>query len=53
MSLFIGTLAFEDPEHAKAVRIGVLTGSTFSAILGYILLRMATSADRAETAAAS
>lgn len=53
MSLFIGTLAFDDPEHAKAVRIGVLTGSTFSAIVGYILLRMATSNSRADAATAS
>lgn len=32
MSLFIGTLAFDDPEHAKAVRIGVRSGSPLSAI---------------------
>lgn len=43
MSLFIGTLAFSDPEHAAAVRIGVLSGSTLSAILGYIVLRYALS----------
>jgi NhaA family Na+:H+ antiporter len=41
MSLFIGTLAFSDPEHAKAVRIGVLTGSTVSGLLGYLVLRFA------------
>ena len=41
MSLFIGTLAFSDPEHAAAVRIGVLTGSTLSGILGYLVLRIA------------
>jgi len=39
MSLFIGTLAFSDPEHAAAVRIGVLAGSIASAILGFLLLR--------------
>ncbi len=39
MSLFIGTLAFSDPEHAAAVRIGVLAGSTASALLGYYVLR--------------
>lgn len=38
MSLFIGTLAFPDPEHAAEIRIGVLSGSTISALLGYILL---------------
>jgi len=42
MSLFIGTLAFADPEHASAVRIGVLTGSTLSAVIGYLVLRWAT-----------
>lgn len=39
MSLFIGTLAFADPEHAAAVRIGVLAGSILSGILGYAVLR--------------
>jgi len=40
MSLFIGTLAFSDPEYARAVRLGVLSGSTLSAICGYVLLRL-------------
>ena len=43
MSLFIGTLAFTDPEHAAAVRIGVLTGSLMSGLLGYAVLRYALS----------
>ncbi len=38
MSLFIGTLAFEDIEHATSVRLGVLTGSLLSAIAGTIVL---------------
>jgi len=38
MSLFIGTLAFEDIEHVAAVRLGVLSGSLLSAIGGYVLL---------------
>ncbi len=38
MSLFIGTLAFEDIEHAAAVRLGVLGGSLISAVGGYLLL---------------
>jgi len=43
MSLFIGTLAFSAPEHAAAVRIGVLAGSIASALLGYLILRHALS----------
>ena len=39
MSLFIGTLAFDDPEHLTAVRLGVLLGSTFAGIAGYLVLR--------------
>ncbi|MCI0399795.1 MAG: Na+/H+ antiporter NhaA [Gammaproteobacteria bacterium] len=38
MSLFIGTLAFPDPEYAPAIRVAVLSGSLFSAIVGYIIL---------------
>ena len=41
MSLFIGTLAFEDPVFAAPVRIGVLAGSIASALLGYLVLRAA------------
>ena len=39
MSLFIGTLAFEGPDHQAAVRIGVLSGSLLSGIVGYVTLR--------------
>lgn len=40
MSLFIGTLAFQQSalEYSVATRVGVLGGSTISAILGLILL---------------
>lgn len=41
MSLFIGMLAFSDPARAADVRIGVLSGSLLSAIVGYVLLRRA------------
>lgn len=41
MSLFIGTLAFDDVEHQTAVRLGVLLGSALSGVLGYLLLRTA------------
>ena len=39
MSLFIGGLAFELSEFKAPVRLGVLTGSIVSALLGYALLR--------------
>lgn len=42
MSLFIGTLAFEDPAMAAGVRLGVLGGSFISAIVGLGLLWWAT-----------
>ncbi|HET9843467.1 MAG TPA: Na+/H+ antiporter NhaA, partial [Gammaproteobacteria bacterium] len=41
MSLFIGTLAFYDLETQAAVRLGVLIGSLFSAILGCIIIVIA------------
>ena len=40
MSLFIGTLAFGDPLHAAEVRLGVLSGSVFSASLALIVLAL-------------
>ncbi|MCL5778320.1 Na+/H+ antiporter NhaA [Limibaculum sp. FT325] len=43
MSLFIGTLAFSDPEHQNAVRLGVLAGSLLSGLTGSIVLARATS----------
>ncbi len=51
MSLFVGTLAFSDPEHAKAVRLGVLMGSFFSAVLGYMMLRWLWARDQRALAA--
>jgi NhaA family Na+:H+ antiporter len=41
MSLFIGTLAFPDPQFEAQVRLGVLAGSLLSAIVGYVVLRFA------------
>jgi NhaA family Na+:H+ antiporter len=40
MSLFIGTLAFSDAEHAAQLRLGVLAGSLLSALVGYLVLRL-------------
>ena len=43
MSLFIGNLAFvENIEHIDGVKIGVLTGSLLSALIGYSLLLLTT-----------
>jgi NhaA family Na+:H+ antiporter len=39
MSLFIGSLAFDDLAHATAIRLGVFSGSLFSAVAGYFWLR--------------
>ncbi len=39
MSLFIGSLAYHDPFLNNEVRLGVLTGSTLAAVLGYTILR--------------
>ena len=41
MSLFIGTLAFETAEQLDQVRLGVLLGSVFSAIVGFAVLKYA------------
>jgi len=42
MSLFVGNLAFvEYSNHLDGMKIGVLTGSTFSAVVGYFLLLFA------------
>ena len=39
MSLFIGTLAFDDVAYESQVRLGVLVGSLLSAVVGYAVLR--------------
>ena len=39
MSLFIGALAFEEPAEQAAVRLGVLSGSLLSGLVGYATLR--------------
>jgi NhaA family Na+:H+ antiporter len=43
MSLFIGGLSFSDAEMMNQVRLGVLSGSIISAILGYVVLMSTTS----------
>ena len=51
MSLFIGTLAYEDPAYSAGIRLGVLGGSILSGVLGYLVLRLALSERRAGHAA--
>jgi Na+:H+ antiporter, NhaA family len=41
MSLFIGTLAFDEALHLIELRIGVLAGSLLSAVAGYVVLAAA------------
>ena len=48
MSLFIGTLSFTSNDLMNEVRLGVLAGSAISAVLGFIVLRMASSPARTE-----
>ena len=38
MSIFIATLAFSDPELIDMAKLGILTGSLLSAVLGYVFL---------------
>jgi NhaA family Na+:H+ antiporter len=42
MSLFIGSLSFDDQSLMNSVRLGVLSGSFLSAIVGFIVLQQAT-----------
>lgn len=46
MSLFIGTLAFPPGDLLKDVRLGVMSGSLVSIILGYIVLRRSLSSQK-------
>lgn len=41
MSLFIAGLAFEDPARLEAAKIGILSGSLMSALVGWLVLRLA------------
>ena len=50
MSLFIGTLAFSDIEFQNSVRLGVLSGSLLSGLLGAAVLAYATASGHAPSA---
>ena len=41
MSLFLGALAFVEPDLIDAAKVGTLAGSLLSALLGYCVLRFA------------
>lgn len=41
MSLFIGSLAFDSPDVMNTVRLGVISGSLLSGVVGFVVLRMA------------
>ncbi|QDU20839.1 Na+/H+ antiporter NhaA [Urbifossiella limnaea] len=41
MSLFVAGLAFDDPAHLTAAKVGILAGSTASAVLGAVVLMIA------------
>lgn len=41
MSLFIGSLSFDDHNLVNQMRLGVMVGSAVSAVLGYLVLRLA------------
>ncbi len=45
MSLFIGNLAFTDAEQIETVKLGVISGSLVSGLLGYCMLRWAPTAN--------
>ena len=49
MSLFIGLLAFSDPDMQDRVKVGILIGSLIAGLLGYTILRVT---NRRETTAA-
>ena len=51
MSLFIGTLAFDQAQQLNEVRLGVLLGSTISAIAGVIVLKLSLQ-ERSQTSGA-
>ena len=48
MSLFIGSLSFADPELMNAVRLGVLSRSLISGVVGFAVLRMSATAQEEE-----
>jgi len=52
MSLFIGSLSFEGDQMMNMVRLGVMSGSFLSAVVGYLVLKHATQTSAAEVSPA-
>lgn len=50
MSLFIAELAFSDPAHITAAKLGILSASAVAGLAGYIVLRRAAGPPRPESA---
>lgn len=53
MSLFIGGLSFEDAALMNEVRLGVLSGSVVSGVMGYVALMLASKRSALDTAQAA
>lgn len=51
MSLFIGSLSFADPVMMDAVRVGVLSGSLVSGLIGFAVLRLSAASPGEDLAA--
>lgn len=52
MSLFIGMLAFDDPQLQDRVKLGVIMGSVLAGVGGYLLLRLSPRSTAVATSAA-
>ena len=46
VALFVSSLAFDDPGLADQSRIGILLGSLIAGVMGYLILRSSTKAER-------
>ena len=49
MSLFIASLAFNDSAHLTAAKLGVLSSSIIAGVVGWILLRIISPKEGAES----
>ena len=49
VAIFVANLAFEEGDAIEMAKLGILLGSLVAAILGYLLLRLSSRSNRAET----